>query len=65
MSIRIQSISTGIYVYLTAIRPPSFRLLMGQYCSVTVVDLLQEEMMTCFAVDIVLPRSGKIGLIVQ
>ncbi|XP_043374938.1 tudor domain-containing protein 1 isoform X1 [Dermochelys coriacea] len=34
-------------------------LLMGQYCSVTVVDLLQEEMMTCFAVDVVLPGSGK------
>uniref|UniRef100_A0A8C8RMJ8 Tudor domain containing 1 n=1 Tax=Pelusios castaneus TaxID=367368 RepID=A0A8C8RMJ8_9SAUR len=34
-------------------------LLMGQYCSVTVVDLLQEEMMLCFAVDVVLPGSGK------
>uniref|UniRef100_A0A674JET4 Tudor domain containing 1 n=1 Tax=Terrapene triunguis TaxID=2587831 RepID=A0A674JET4_9SAUR len=34
-------------------------LLVGQYCSVTVVDLLQEEMMTCFAVDVVLPGSGK------
>ncbi|XP_042711218.1 tudor domain-containing protein 1 isoform X4 [Chrysemys picta bellii] len=34
-------------------------LLVGQDCSVTVVDLLQEEMMTCFAVDVVLPGSGK------
>uniref|UniRef100_A0A8C3RVY7 Tudor domain containing 1 n=1 Tax=Chelydra serpentina TaxID=8475 RepID=A0A8C3RVY7_CHESE len=34
-------------------------LLVGQYCSVTVVDLLQEEMMTCFAVDVVLTGYGK------
>ncbi|EMP39036.1 Tudor domain-containing protein 1 [Chelonia mydas] len=35
-------------------------LLVGQYCSVTVVDLLQEEMMTCFAVDVVLTGSGTV-----
>ncbi|NXO57607.1 TDRD1 protein, partial [Aramus guarauna] len=29
--------------------------LMGKHCSVTVVDILQEEMMLSFAVDVVLP----------
>ncbi|NXY67292.1 TDRD1 protein, partial [Glareola pratincola] len=29
--------------------------LMGKHCSVTVVDILQEEMMSSFAVDVVLP----------
>ncbi|NXP15606.1 TDRD1 protein, partial [Thinocorus orbignyianus] len=33
--------------------------LMGKRCSVTVVDVLQEEMMLSFAVDIVLPEFGK------
>uniref|UniRef100_A0A7M4EVX9 Tudor domain containing 1 n=1 Tax=Crocodylus porosus TaxID=8502 RepID=A0A7M4EVX9_CROPO len=32
---------------------------MGERCSVAVADLLQEEMMTCFAVDVVIPSSGK------
>ncbi|XP_025951965.2 tudor domain-containing protein 1 [Dromaius novaehollandiae] len=32
---------------------------MGKHCSVTVVDILQEEMMLNFAVDVVLPDSGK------
>ncbi|NXE52046.1 TDRD1 protein, partial [Casuarius casuarius] len=30
---------------------------MGKHCSVTVVDILQEEMMLNFAVDVVLPES--------
>ncbi|NXW60985.1 TDRD1 protein, partial [Eurystomus gularis] len=29
--------------------------LMGKYCSVTIVDILQEEMMLSFAVEVVLP----------
>ncbi|KFV12962.1 Tudor domain-containing protein 1, partial [Pterocles gutturalis] len=33
--------------------------LMGKHCSVTVVDILQEEMMLNFAVDVVLPDVGK------
>uniref|UniRef100_A0A8C3PH90 Tudor domain containing 1 n=1 Tax=Calidris pygmaea TaxID=425635 RepID=A0A8C3PH90_9CHAR len=33
--------------------------LMGKRCSVTVVDILQEELMLSFAVDIVLPDFGK------
>nr|XP_032631056.1 tudor domain-containing protein 1 [Chelonoidis abingdonii] len=41
--------------YVSIITP----LLMGQCCSMTIVDLLQEEMTTCFAVDVVLPGSGK------
>uniref|UniRef100_A0A8C6ZUL4 Tudor domain containing 1 n=1 Tax=Nothoprocta perdicaria TaxID=30464 RepID=A0A8C6ZUL4_NOTPE len=32
---------------------------MGKHCSVTVVDILQEEMMLSFAVDVTLPDSGK------
>ncbi|XP_075791548.1 tudor domain-containing protein 1 isoform X4 [Pelodiscus sinensis] len=32
-------------------------MLVGQFCLVTVVDVVQEEMMTCFAVDVVLPGS--------
>uniref|UniRef100_A0A8B9QG81 Tudor domain containing 1 n=1 Tax=Apteryx owenii TaxID=8824 RepID=A0A8B9QG81_APTOW len=32
---------------------------LGKHCSVTVVDILQEEMMLSFAVDVVLPDSGK------
>ncbi|XP_067155661.1 tudor domain-containing protein 1 [Apteryx mantelli] len=32
---------------------------LGKHCSVTVVDILQEEMMPSFAVDVVLPDSGK------
>ncbi|XP_068255128.1 tudor domain-containing protein 1 [Nyctibius grandis] len=32
--------------------------LMGKHCSVTVVDVLQEEMMLSFAVDVVLPDFG-------
>ncbi|XP_068807765.1 tudor domain-containing protein 1 isoform X2 [Struthio camelus] len=32
---------------------------MGKHCSVTVVDILQEDMMLSFAVDVVLPESGK------
>ncbi|XP_062436373.1 tudor domain-containing protein 1, partial [Rhea pennata] len=31
----------------------------GKHCSVTVVDILQEEMMLSFAVDVVLPDSRK------
>ncbi|XP_074855208.1 tudor domain-containing protein 1 isoform X2 [Carettochelys insculpta] len=34
-------------------------LLVGQYCSVTVVDVLQEDMMTCFTVDVVFANSDK------
>ncbi|NXD08450.1 TDRD1 protein, partial [Nothocercus nigrocapillus] len=30
---------------------------MGKHCSVTVVDILQEEMMLSFAVDVILPDS--------
>lgn len=37
----------------------SFSQLMGKHCSVTVVDVLQEEMMLSFAVDVVLPDFGK------
>ncbi|KFR10716.1 Tudor domain-containing protein 1, partial [Opisthocomus hoazin] len=33
--------------------------LMGKHCSVTVVDILQEEMMWSFAVDFVLPDFSK------
>ncbi|NXC47830.1 TDRD1 protein, partial [Penelope pileata] len=33
--------------------------LMGKTCSVTVVDVLQEEMMSSFAVDVVLPDCSK------
>ncbi|NXX53786.1 TDRD1 protein, partial [Scopus umbretta] len=32
--------------------------LMGKHCSVTVVDILQEEMMFSFSVDVVLPDFG-------
>ncbi|XP_014381318.1 tudor domain-containing protein 1 isoform X1 [Alligator sinensis] len=32
---------------------------MGEHCSVAIADVLQEEMMTCFAVDVVIPSSGK------
>ncbi|XP_067995429.1 tudor domain-containing protein 1 isoform X2 [Melanerpes formicivorus] len=32
--------------------------LKGKYCSVTVVDILQEEMMLSFAVDVVFPDLG-------
>ncbi|XP_074448726.1 tudor domain-containing protein 1 [Larus michahellis] len=32
--------------------------LMGKHCSVTVVDILQEEMMLSFVVDVVLPDFG-------
>ncbi|NXG40959.1 TDRD1 protein, partial [Psilopogon haemacephalus] len=32
--------------------------LLGKYCSVTVVDILQEEMMLSFAVDVVFPDLG-------
>lgn len=34
-------------------------LLMEQYCSLKIVDILKEEMVT-FAVDVMLPSSGKI-----
>uniref|UniRef100_A0A672V401 Tudor domain containing 1 n=1 Tax=Strigops habroptila TaxID=2489341 RepID=A0A672V401_STRHB len=33
--------------------------LIGKHCSVTVVDILQEEMMLSFAVEVVIPESGK------
>lgn len=33
--------------------------LIGKYCSVTVVDILQEEMMLSFAVEVVIPDSGE------
>uniref|UniRef100_A0A8C0IG16 Tudor domain containing 1 n=1 Tax=Bubo bubo TaxID=30461 RepID=A0A8C0IG16_BUBBB len=33
--------------------------LIGKHCSVTVVDVLQEEMMLSFAVDVVVPDFGK------
>lgn len=33
--------------------------LMGKYCSVTVVNIVQEEMMLNFAVDVVFPDLGK------
>ncbi|KAM6390493.1 tudor domain-containing protein 1 [Pluvialis apricaria] len=36
----------------------NFSQLMGKRCSVTVIDVLQEEMMLSFAVDIVLPDFG-------
>ncbi|KGL90521.1 Tudor domain-containing protein 1, partial [Charadrius vociferus] len=36
-----------------------FSQLMGKHCLVTVVDILQEEMMLSFAVDVVLPDFGK------
>ncbi|XP_065528382.1 tudor domain-containing protein 1 isoform X4 [Lathamus discolor] len=32
--------------------------LIGKHCSVTVVDVLQEEMMLSFAVEVVIPDSG-------
>lgn len=32
---------------------------MGKHCSVTGVDILQEEVRLSFAVDVVLPDSGK------
>ena len=34
-------------------------LLMEQYCSVKIVDILKEEVVS-FAVDVMLPSSGKI-----
>ncbi|NXA17613.1 TDRD1 protein, partial [Ibidorhyncha struthersii] len=37
----------------------SFSQLTGKHCSVTVVDIVQEEMMLSFAVDVVLPDFGK------
>lgn len=36
-------------------------LLMEQYCSVKIVDISKEEVVT-FAVDVMLPSSGKIEL---
>lgn len=36
-------------------------LLLEQYCSIKVTDILEEEVLTC-AVDIVLQSSGKKGL---
>uniref|UniRef100_A0A8U7M587 Uncharacterized protein n=1 Tax=Corvus moneduloides TaxID=1196302 RepID=A0A8U7M587_CORMO len=36
-----------------------FSQLMGKHCSVTGVDILQEEVRLSFAVDVVLPDSGK------
>ncbi|KAM6307354.1 LOW QUALITY PROTEIN: tudor domain-containing protein 1 [Aegotheles albertisi] len=35
---------------------PAFLQLMGKHCSVTIVDILHEEMMLNFAVDIVVPN---------
>lgn len=37
-------------------------LLMEQYCSVKIADILKEEVAT-FAVDVVLPSSGKTCLL--
>lgn len=36
-------------------------LLMEQYCSIKIVDILKEEVVT-FAVDVMLPSSGKIKI---
>ncbi|NXL58028.1 TDRD1 protein, partial [Chordeiles acutipennis] len=38
--------------------------LIGKHCSVTVVDILQEEMMLSFAVDVILPDFGKYLLLI-
>ncbi|NXY00886.1 TDRD1 protein, partial [Pteruthius melanotis] len=38
---------------------PAFSQVMGKNCSVTGVDILQEEVKLSFAVDVVLPHSGK------
>lgn len=36
-------------------------LLMEQYCSIKIIDILEEEVVT-FAVEVELPNSGKICL---
>ncbi|NXQ12103.1 TDRD1 protein, partial [Peucedramus taeniatus] len=39
--------------------PAFFSQLMGKHCSLTGLDILQEEVRLSFAVDVVLPDSGK------
>lgn len=39
--------------------PAFFSQLMGKHYSLTGVDILQEEVRLSFAVDVVLPDSGK------